>query len=612
MSGQGSLSTMLKTVVSGNNTPFTGKHFTALHPVSQNWRDSYPKTAVTTTKPSRVQFEVTSTLGHLVDKIHGKWTFRVTVNKAKMIAFLNLAPTDTTPADRVQNIKLLPNQARNMLDQWTILHNSTEAEVKKSWQLERMAREMYTPEETEYQHMLTNGFWNGSPKRHQHGGARYIYWRGAAAGTSTALVGTWDDDLPTVPYKGRDTSTRLTYNMKSQHECLKARDPETNEADFYKKYKYHYYHEIGLRDHPIVTTTATTISITDALFPGGATDLTFDFELTYEFQTPWHKNIKDAFAILNCVNHPEFWLYFRKPEEWIQNWSEVSAYVDVGVLDFSLLTNYYDIPRQLWDANFPLSEQKNWFTPEFQWHQYDKLIECTGTGNASANATSIPEIVINVNTIDRVARYLMVTIQANIHFQGGNLNKENVFLDIVKNIWLEVNNEKVLTKIQTPTRLYNTKVNRFMFCGHEGNTFPGEIYVLPLCIDCSMDNPGGGSVDMHPIYNNVKLHLVLDPAKIEALAWSGDGNYAQPATGLTLPAFPILSDTATSTTTNCLVPSLLNGTTNGSGSTTGAIVITSPSAGVYKYSIDAKIQTTALVLDMITFDNGQLYKQGHS
>ena len=117
---------------------------------------------------------------------------------------------------------------------------------------------------------------------------------------------------------------------------------------------------------------------------------------------------------------------------------------------------------------------------------------------------------------------------------------------------------------------------------------------------------------MHPIYNNVKLHLVLDPAKIEALAWSGDPNYAQPASGLTNPAFPILSDTATSTTTNCLVPSLLNGTTNGSGSTTGAIVITSPSAGVYKYSIDAKIQTTALVLDMITFDNGQLYKQGHS
>lgn len=55
MSGQGSLSTMLKTVVSGNNTPFTGANFTAYHPISQNWRDSYPKTAVTTTKPTRVQ-----------------------------------------------------------------------------------------------------------------------------------------------------------------------------------------------------------------------------------------------------------------------------------------------------------------------------------------------------------------------------------------------------------------------------------------------------------------------------------------------------------------------------------------------------------------------------
>ena len=610
---QGSLNTMLKTVVSGNNTPFTGKHFTAFHPVSQNWRDSYPKTAVTSTKPSRVQYEVASTLGHLVDKIHAKWTFRVTVNKAKMLAHLSV-PVDSpdAPGERLQNIKLLPNQARNMLDQWTILHNSTEAEVKKSWQLERMAREMFTPEETEHQHMLTNGYWTGSSKRNQHGGARYIYWRGDAAGTAGTLVGHWDDDLPNVPYKGRDNVLKKTYNMKSQHECFRLRDPETHEADFYKKYKYHYYHEIGLRDHPAVTTTATAAAIVAALFPGGATELVFDFELTYEFQTPWHKNIKDAFAILNCVNHPEFWMYFRKPEEWLQNWAEVSPYTDVGVLDFSLLTNYYDIPRQLWDANFPLSEQKNWFTPEFQWHQYDRVIECTGTGNAYSNSTSVPEIVINVNTIDRVARYLMVTVQANLHYQGGNINRENIFLDIVKNIWLEVNNEKVLTKIQTPVRLYNTKTNRFMYFGHEGNSFPGEIYFLPLCIDCTMDNPGGGSVDMHPIYNNVKLHLVIDPAKVEALAWSGDPNFAQPTSLVTvMPPLPTLADPTLTTATNCLVPNLANGTTNGSGSQYGAVAIKGASPN-FTYTIDAKITTTALVLDMITFDAGQLYKQGHS
>ena len=600
MSGQGSLSTMLKTVVSGNNTPFTGKSFTPYHPVSQNWRDSYPKTAVTTTKPSRVQFEVTSTLGHLVDKIHGRWTFRVTINKAKMIAYLDAAPTDVSPHERIQNIKLLSNQARNMLDQWTILHNSTEAEVKKSWQLERMAREIFTPEETDYQHMLTNGYWTGSPKRNQHGGARYIHWNGSAS------VGKWDDSLPNIPYFGRDISTRSTYNMKSQHECFKMRDPETPEADFYKRYKYHYYHEIGLKDHPAVTTTATRENIINALFPGSITDLTFDFELTYEFQTPWHRNIKDAFAILNCVNHPEFWLYFRKPEEWIQNWAEVSAYTDVGVLDFSLLTNYYDIPRQLWDSNYPLSEQKNWFTPEFQWHSYDKTITCTGTGNPATNTTSVPEITINVNTIDRVARYFMVTVQANLHFQGGNINRENVFLDIVKNMWLEVNNEKVLTKIQTPVRLYLTKVNRFMYCGHRGNSFDGEIYVVPLCIDTSMDNPGGGSVDMHPIYNNVKLHIIVDPSKVEALALSGNPDFAQPTISLDM---PVLSTPGSVVTTPA--PSLANGYTNAAGSTSGAIVITG-SAGNYTYTLDARIQTTALVLDMITFDSGQLYKQGHS
>ena len=600
MSGQGSLSTMLKTVVSGNNTPFTGKSFTPYHPVSQNWRDSYPKTAVTTTKPARVQFEVTSTLGHLVDKIHGKWTFRVTINKAKMLAYLDATPSDSFPHDRIQNIKLLPNQARNMLDQFTILHNSTEAEVKKSWQLERMAREIFTPMETDYQHMLTNGYWTGSPKRNQHGGARYIYWNGNSS------VGRWDDTLPNVSYFGRDTAVRSTYNMKSQHECFKMRDPEISEAEFYKRYKYHYYHEIGLKDHPGVTNASSSAQIIAALFPNNATELVFDFELTYEFQTPWHRNIKDAFAILNCVNHPEFWLYFRKPEEWIQNWYEVSAYADVGVLDFSLLTNYYDIPRQLWDSNYPLSEQKNWFTPEFQWHTYDKVITCTGTGNPATNATSVPEIVINVNTIDRVARYFMVTVQANLHFQGGNINRENVFLDVLKNLWLEVNNEKVLTKIQTPVRLYLTKANRFMYNGHEGNSFPGEIYFVPLCIDTTMDNPGGGSVDMHPIYNNVKLHLVIDPSKVEALALSGHPDFAQPTVPLDM---PLLSTPGSVVTTQ--PPSLANGYTNGAGSSSGAIVITG-TANNYTYTLDAKISTTALVLDMITFDSGQLYKQGHS
>ena len=603
---QGSLSTMLKTVVSGNNTPFTGKSFTAYHPVSQNWRDSYAKTPVSTTKPSRVQFEIPSTLGHLVDKIHGKWNFRIVVSKAKMLTYLSGdTPTDT-PGERVQNIKLLPNQARNMLDQWTILHNSTEAEVKKSWQLERMAREMFTPEETDYQHCLTNGYYTGSSKRNQNGGSRYIYWKGLADGTT----GTWDDTLPNVRYFGSATVGRATYNMKSQHDCFRLKDPELPEADFYTKYKYHYYHEIGLRDHPAVTTTATRDQIIAALFPGTTTELTFTFELTYEFQTPWHRNIKDSVAILNCVNHPEFWMHFRKPEEWIQNWFEVGQYTDLHVENFSLLTNYYDIPRQLWDSTFPLSEQKNWFTPEFQWHTYDKIIECTGNGalTAATNQADPYETVINVNTIDRVARYLMVTIQSNPHIQGGNQNKaDSVFLDIVKNIWLEVNNERVLTKIETPVRLYSTKSNRFMYFGHEGNSFPNDIYILPLCIDCDMDNPGGGSVDMHPIYNNVKLHIKWDASKIEALAWSGDPNYAQPTVTLNMPVFT--SDTYSVVNTGA--PTAANGLTKAAGSTQGAIVITSTGSG-FKYSIDAKITTTALVLDMITFDAGQLYKQGHS
>jgi hypothetical protein len=64
-------------------------------------------------------------------------------------------------------------------------------------------------------------------------------------------------------------------------------------------------------------------------------------------------------------------------------------------------------------------------------------------------------------------------------------------------------------------------------------------------------------------------------------------------------------------TVSTSAPSLANGLTNGAGSTTGAIVITG-TTGNYTYTLDAKIQTTALVLDMITFDHGQLYKQGHS
>ena len=102
-------------------------------------------------------------------------------------------------------------------------------------------------------------------------------------------------------------------------------------------------------------------------------------------------------------------------KQWIQNWDMVQKLVDIWIepVGCDMLLNYYDIPKQIWDDQFPLNRQMNHYAPDYQEHLEEFTIEvpCPQPGDdLSASYTSHKitggrEHTININTIDRVARY---------------------------------------------------------------------------------------------------------------------------------------------------------------------------------------------------------------
>jgi hypothetical protein len=60
----------------------------------------------------------------------------------------------------------------------------------------------------------------------------------------------------------------------------------------------------------------------------------FVFPMEYVLQTVFHRHMKDAVDILNFVNNPEFEITFHQYQNWIQNYSEVGAFVDLRLENF--------------------------------------------------------------------------------------------------------------------------------------------------------------------------------------------------------------------------------------------------------------------------------------
>lgn len=251
-------------------------------------------------------------------------------------------------------------------------------------------------------------------------------------------------------------------------------------------------------------------------------DKTFTYETRYVFQTPWHRGITDSWPTLKAVNNPQFSLFYKRPEEWIQNYNEVGGYVTVTIPTAELHTNYYDIPAQLWHANYPLERSHVWQIINYQFHNHETTLAVTGTGDFATNAQELTNFV-NPNTLDRVARYLMLTVVARDHFTtGGTHNLEFKCLDLIKSIVFTVNTDKVGTRMSKPGVIEYDYQTRHRYFPHSNNHFPGEHIYIPFGIDNDIANMFSHQVDLATILQSMKVEIIWDQGKIEALAHHPD------------------------------------------------------------------------------------------
>jgi hypothetical protein len=104
-----------------------------------------------------------------------------------------------------------------------------------------------------------------------------------------------------------------------------------------------WFHEIGLKD--VNTIIPGTLKDHVLALYGGQT---FDFPIVLDIPHPFHYKPASSVASLNFVNDLEILLYFNDYRMWIQNYKDVAEFAEFKVDKFSLITQYYNVPRGVW------------------------------------------------------------------------------------------------------------------------------------------------------------------------------------------------------------------------------------------------------------------------
>jgi len=506
-------------------------------------------------------------------------------DSATLTAYFGASTGGAALQKKLENIKCHPDMILGMLDNVEMRHNSIVFQRLKRDNMRAMRREQYTKEDHELQTRLLNG---GIPKYHPIDGNKDALTKGTARRlTTTQTTGNAGFGLVHKPwtnhvqYAGMSDATNSNEKYFSQMEELAARVPDDEVFDLHSNFLPEFYHEIGTKD---LNESALYNGSQGSSGANPGTNLgtrlaglKWEFECYFEVPHPWHYSMSDAFPILNLVNDLECIFNFRPHQEWIQNHNEVSGFADVKLSDFSMIANYYDIPKSIWDGKYDPNVQMNFHAPDYQdWYE-DHTLTLDG-----ANVTK----TYNVNTLDRVGRYLMVTVQDQAHRAGGTSARDHVFLDIIEKIYLEVNGEKLLTKIETPVEPYVKYQQRYQHFKEVKNYVPGEMLFLPLGLDGDIHNPGGGAINIRPFYNNLKLVVVYSHAKVKALHESKLPNFTKDAA--------IGSNVSSSFVSS-------------NGSSYGAITVDPGNAN--KFTLNVRCQAKLACLDLVTYDRSQLYKQ---
>ena len=623
----GDANTFLQTLFTNKRASPFGTSYKSMHEIGFNKRLLSPQNQPPGDgHPTRMEFKVSSTLGHLLHNMYFRVRFCIKPKTAAQLATVLNGKFDEVDGDPRTLTKLLENPKLHQdgllgcIDNVEMRHNSIVFQRLRRDNMRLLRKEQYNKEDHELQSRLVNG---GPPKYH------YLVARNSS-GTEAPIAGAdstfaldnflmrkenlderdgYQNQMVTNgSNKGHggmwDTTSGLSdmqRRTRNQWESLRIKCPDDSKYEILEDYKPEFCHEIGLKDLPseVLCCDSTAGNKVAAALDKIRTQGGWVFDQWFEVPHPWHYNTADAFPILNLVNDMDVIFHLRPWQQWIQNWDMVQNLVDIEMSDIDMLINYYDIPKAIWDDQFPLNRQMNHYAPDYQEHLEEFTIEvpvpsASEIDNAeytSYKSTGVQKD-INVNTVDRVARYGMLRLQGAEAVRNSTFAYDFYSWDLLKSAWLEVANEKLLTKIETDVDKNKKYIERSQHFKELKNFVPGDVYYFPLGLDCDVHNPGGGVVNIRPFYNNFKLRMNFDPVKVHQL-YIGQALASAGAAGSTL-------TTGTSAATS-LVTQYANSQQHYKG------FITKTANNTYQMKLRASINF--LVLDLVTYQQGQLYKQ---
>ena len=487
----------------------------------------------------------------------------------------NLAtfPGGIDPFWGLENINFLPNAFRNMIDEWIMRHNGAEVDHKDTRQLNLMGMDQYFKEEAKYYSVLMNGREEGKLKHLGTGGPSYIYFdeekqvwtqRNHNHQSTEKIIRSSPSSSvfhagfnPAVNIRPGETMDRRVYVPQLEELAGKSTDKDVHST--YDQYYSDLYTVIALRDlarqrysnahiatdtlnaglpflkgRPIYTeggvntTRATAADGTTLNVPLQKTidDIVailggqkFTFPMEYVLQTVFHRHMKDAVDILNFVNNPEFEITFNHFNHWIQNYSEVGAFVDLRLENFEVVTRYHDVTRTVWDREFSGRGQITRPLVDFQWHHNNFTAKFTAGGDP-AGADAVGKTIVHKiwpQNLDNIVRMVYILIQSREHFDKLNYNNiAHKYYDILEAVEWKINGEifgkKTMTDVDQKVR------TNFHYTKKKSHSVTrDQTWVHNMSFDMDMNNYKGGTINLLPIANNNEWVLTFSIPKMIAL-----------------------------------------------------------------------------------------------
>jgi hypothetical protein len=650
-------SLMLQSMLSGQNLPVgTGaKKFVPLVTVSERWErmDCNPSDQV----KNELKIKPTTTTAMLGGALDVGFEFVIELKsradfQAALDAKMNEATAGTFARTDaffgLSNIKLNPNPARSMIQQWVLRHNTTEVIKSEGHALALDADLQYDEDEQELIHGLENGYCMDFVTEGKLGACQ-VYWdegfarKPGQTNPRTGLrFGKWRRRPVTSPYINNgiiNLEGPAQENLQqpltgtawpTQLEQIRARHQgiDLTDAELVQKYRQNFYTEICLRDLsrgdydqgfpgevpianvPIDRGGLSTIpyrkGTQGTIIQKSTSDIAqiyggkkLRFKLTYRVQTPWHRHAAHAHPQLNLVNDPEFIFTLHDWKRWIQNWGECGHLIhSLTIENPEAKAKLYDVPKAIWDAYFPVTQQRSYFLNDIRQTHHDReAISFHGTGDPDEEHTPqhTQNHYVKINEHDKLCRMLVVEAEPLVWSTTPTEAPALPTIDLIDKLWLEIGAD-ILGKV--PTDWLSRYKDEFAHFTRDRSSVR-ECWFKGLGFDNDVENFGGGAIDFSTIYNNTRIGYNLSTARIERYATDPALRPLYVNEGTTLQNMYIDNNSYTGYGNWCQ---------DGMGSLFGCInAVLNPDSKSYTYTVAVRFNISALGVKAVIHDSGQLY-----